>query len=62
MKYSLIALCTFVLVALLIAAYFVGRRTGFADGYRTAEEHWGVANQLGTWDASDLVIPLRDAK
>jgi hypothetical protein len=62
MKYSMLALCTIVLVALLFAAYFVGKRTGFADGYHTAEEHWGVANQLGVWDASDLVIPLSDAK
>ncbi len=51
---------TLFVVITCVAAYLAGHRTGFHAGYTKAAADYGDEGFHGSYDVSDLVIPLQD--
>ena len=49
---------TLFVVVTVIGAYLAGHRTGFYTGYSKAAAEYGGESFYGSYDVSDLVVPL----
>ncbi len=53
---------TLLVVVMVVGAYLAGHRTGFHTGYSKAAAEYGGESFYGSYDVSDLVIPLKDGR
>ena len=53
---------TLLVAVTVVAAYLAGHRTGFYTGYSKAAAEYAGESFYGSYDVSDLVVPLPDER